>query len=112
AGAHTLLASILQERGDQAGAAAERAAALEINRTNTGLQTARFSTNSGIRMLAAGDLEGAIGQFRSAIQAAPQYAPAHFELALALERKGDRAGAFQEYRQASRLDPRITPPIQ
>ena len=104
AGAHTVLASILQQTGKTEEAAAERATALQITRTNTGLQTARFSTNSGTRLLGAGDLDGAIAQFESAIAAAPNFAPAHFQLGVALEKKGNKEAAQAEYRKAAEID--------
>ena len=103
---------MLQQLGDAESAAAERRAAAQISQTNTSLQAARFNTNSGIRMLTAGDLEGALAQFQSAIHVSPQYAPAHFQLAVALQRKGDLAGARAEYKKASHLDPQLQSPLR
>ncbi len=54
--------------------------AREISKDKTNLQAATFDTNSGKRLLKVGDLEGAISQFRAAINLAPTYAPAHFHL--------------------------------
>jgi Flp pilus assembly protein TadD len=53
----------------------------------------------------AGDLEGAISQFRAAISDKPEYAAAHYALGLALQRTGDAEGAKREFAEASRLDP-------
>jgi Flp pilus assembly protein TadD len=60
--------------------------------------------------LSAGDLDGAISQFRSAVGAMPDYAPAHFELGLALQRKGQREEAEKELRRAGEIDPRLVAP--
>ena len=58
-------------------------------------------------MLEAGDLEGAISQFRTAIKLAPNLAVAHYELALALSRKGEKAEAAEELQRAKQLDPKL-----
>ncbi len=110
AGAHTTLAAVLRQLGDSAGAAAESKAGMEIGKRKTDQQAALFATNSGKRLLNAGDLDGAILQFRSAIGAAPDYAGAHFQLGLALQRKGEKDEAAKEFRRAAELDPRVTLP--
>jgi Flp pilus assembly protein TadD len=61
-------------------------------------------------LLNAGDIEGAISQFRAAIQSVPTYAPAHYQLGLALQRKGDKEGAAQEFRAAKELDLKLKSP--
>jgi tetratricopeptide (TPR) repeat protein len=108
-GAHTTLATVLQQQGNTEGAAAERRAAAEISKTNTSLQAARFNTNSGSRLMTVGDLDGAIAQFEAAIKLSPAYAPAHYQLSLALRRKGQSARADEEAKKAIELDPRIAP---
>ena len=60
-------------------------------------------------MLDAGDLDGAISQFRNAITLSPSYAPAHYQLALALSRKGDKTEAAEEFQKAAELDPKLKP---
>jgi len=87
-----------------------RGAGSELSKEKNSQQTALFATNSGKRLLTAGDLEGAISQFKSAIQALPGYAPAHFQLGVALQRKGDKAESAREFQKARELDPRLTPP--
>jgi len=67
AGAHTTLAAVLRQLGDTEGAAAEARAGAEIAKQKTSEQAALFATNSGRRLLNAGDIEGAISQFRAAI---------------------------------------------
>jgi tetratricopeptide (TPR) repeat protein len=105
AGAHTTLAGVLRQQGDTQAAAAESKLGSEIAKSANALQGATFSTNSGRRMLNAGDLDGAISQFRSAIEQSASYAPAHFYLAQALKRKGVAEEARREFQRASELDP-------
>jgi Tfp pilus assembly protein PilF len=62
-----------------------------------------------MRLFKVGDLEGAISQFRAAIALAPTYAPAHFHLAEALQRKGETTEAGQEFQRAAELDPKLKP---
>ena len=107
AGAHTTLAAVLRQMGDSNGASAEAKLGAEITKSKTDLQGATFATNSGKRLLETGDLEGAIAQFRSALQQSETYAPAHFYLAQALERKGQTVGAKHEYERAVELDSRF-----
>ena len=83
----------------------------QISRDKNSLQAATFNTNSGKRLLGLGDLEGAISQFRAAIGLAPTYAPAHFHLAEALQRKGQAEEARQEFQRAAELDPQFKPPL-
>jgi Flp pilus assembly protein TadD len=89
---------------------AESKVGTELSKETNNQQAALFATNSGKRLLNAGDLDGAISQFKSAIQAVPGYAPAHFQLGLALQRKGERAESVREFQRARELDPHLTPP--
>ena len=109
AGAHTTLAAVLRQMGDAQGAEAERQLGDMLVKEKFGVQGATFATNSGKRMLNAGDLDGAISQFRNAIKLSPSYAPAHYELAVALSRKGDKAGAEESFKRAAELDPKLKP---
>jgi len=107
AGAHTNLGAVLRQLGDEKGAAAESRAGMEILQQKSSEQAATFATNSGRKLLNAGDLDGAISQFRSAIHTAPNYARAHFQLGLALQRKGEKDEAAREFQKAAELDPRL-----
>ena len=109
AGAHTTLAAVLRQLGDSAAAADQSRLGAQISKERNSLQAATFNTNSGRRLLNAGDLDGAISQFRSAIKLAPDYAPAHLHLAEALQRKGEKEEAKQEFQRAAQLDPRLQP---
>jgi Tfp pilus assembly protein PilF len=107
--AHTTLAAVLRQMGDTSGAQAESEAGNTLAQEKTNLQGATFATNSGKRLLNAGDLDGAIAQFRNAIKLAPSYAPAHYELAMTLSRKGEKSAAAEEYKKAADLDPKLKP---
>ncbi len=109
-GAHTTLAAVLRQMGDTAGAEAESRIGAELSKQKTDQQGATFDTSSGIRLLNAGDLDGAISQFRNALKLAPNYALAHYQLAIALSRKGEKNEASQEFQKASELDSRLKPP--
>jgi len=82
----------------------------DLAKQKTSEQAALFSTNSGRRLLQAGDVEGAISQFRAAINSAPNYAAAHFQLGMALRQQGQIEEAEREFKQAVALDPRLIPP--
>jgi tetratricopeptide (TPR) repeat protein len=112
AGAHTTLAAVLRQQGDAQGAAEEAKAGAKMAASSNSLQAATFSTNSGKRLLGAGDVDGAIVQFRSAIVSEPNYAAAHYQLALALNQKGQKDDARKEFQRAAELDPHLTPPRQ
>ncbi len=110
AGAHTTLAAVLRGLGDNEAAAAEARAGQQIGNEKTGQQAALLATSSGKRLLDAGDVDGAIVQFRSAISSSPNYAPAHYQLGIALRRKGDKEQSAKEFQRASELDPQLLPP--
>src|SRR6202022_4606112 len=88
AGAHVTLATVLRELGDLPGSEKEARLGAEITKSKTNLQAATFATNSGKKLLRAGDLEGAVSQFKTAIKSDDSYVPAHQQLAVALERLG------------------------
>lgn len=110
AGAHTTLAAVLRQLGDTVGAAEEARTGTALAKRKTDLQASLFATNSGKRLRRVGDLDGAISQFRAAINAAPDYAPAHYELGLALLQQGKKEEASQEFQKAASLDPKLVPP--
>ncbi len=110
AGAHTTLATVLRQLGDAEGALSESRAGAEIAKQKTSEQAALFATNSGRRLLQAGDIEGAISQFRAAINSAPNYASAHFQIGMALRQQGKTAESQKEFERAVALDPRLKPP--
>jgi Flp pilus assembly protein TadD len=107
AGAHTTLAAVLRQLGDTGSAAQESRAGTAIAKQSTDMQAAVFATNSGKRLFNAGDLDGAISQFRAAIAATPSYAQAHYQLGLALKRKGEKEESGRELEKAGDLDPHL-----
>jgi tetratricopeptide (TPR) repeat protein len=112
AGAHTTLAAVLRQLGNAQGAAEEAKEGARIAASTNSLQAATFATNSGKRLLGAGDLDGAIAQFRSAIHSEPNYAAAHYQLGLALLRSGKNDEAKKELERAVELNPHLTVPAQ
>ncbi len=110
AGAHTTLAAVLRQLGDTPGAVSEARLGAELAKQKTDFQAAVFATNSGRRLRNLGDLDAAISQFRAAIQAVADYAPAHFELAIALRQSGKKQEAAEEFQKAATLDPKLIAP--
>ena len=96
--AHVALGKVLGLRGNVQGARNEFEAA------------ATLATNTGARQLQEGNVDGAIEQFRAAMKLAPDYAPAHYQLGMALREKGDLAQAATEFEKAHQLDPRLRTP--
>src|SRR5207237_49714 len=76
-GAHTNLAAVLHQQGKTSEAEAESQRAQELLKQSNSIQSATFNTSSARKLLVAGDLDGAIAQFRSAITIAPNDVPAH-----------------------------------
>ena len=91
--------------GDAEGAAKERQLAAQIMKGKVGEQAALFDTNSGIRLMNIGDLEGAVSQFEAALKISPDNPLAHYQLGRALERQGKREEAKAHLKRAAELDP-------
>jgi tetratricopeptide (TPR) repeat protein len=72
--------------------------------SNTNVQVQAFLTE-GNRLFREGRWEGARQQFQSAIQAEPDLAEAHYNLALAMDHMGDQAGAKPHFIKAANLAP-------
>ncbi len=68
---------------------------------------ARF--NLANLVLENGDLELAVAELRRVLQAAPDFADAHYNLAVALERLGGRAAARVHLEQYLSLEPESAP---
>jgi len=102
AGAHTTLATVLKQLGDADGAAAEARAGSGTRETQD--RFAGGAVCNEFRQAAAKrrDLEGAVSQFRSAINAAHDFAPAHYELGLALRQQGKKEKRRKNLRKPER----------
>lgn len=71
---------------------------------NTATQVQTYLTE-GNRLFREGRWEGARQQFQFAVQAEPDLAEAHYNLALAMNHMGDQAGAKPHFIKAANLAP-------
>ena len=110
AGAHQALGMVYKQKGDQTQAGDEFKKAEALNKERMNVQAATLATNTGARQLREGNVNGGIEQFRGALKMAPNFAPAHYQLGLALRQKGDLAQASAEFQKAYQLDPHLKPP--
>jgi len=72
--------------------------------SNTNPQVQALLTE-GNRLFREGQWEGARQQFQAAVQAQPDLAEAHYNLGLAMNQMGDRAGAKPHFIKAANLAP-------
>lgn len=61
-------------------------------------------------LLRQGNIPGSIEKLRLALKLTPNFAPAHYQLALALRERHDLTRATSEFNRARELDPRFQPP--
>ena len=99
AGAHTTLAAVLRQMGDTAGAESERQLGDTLVKQKIGLQGATFATNSGQTHAECRRSRWCNFAISQRDKARHPYAPAHYELAVALSRKGDKAEARKNSRR-------------
>jgi tetratricopeptide (TPR) repeat protein len=109
-GPHYSLARVLQQSGDTAGGTAELAEAERLRRRAQAEQEAGVWTAVGSRRLEAGDLNGALEQFRRATAVFEAYAPAHFQIGLVLARLGQADASRAAFARAAALNPGLVPP--
>ena len=103
--AHTSLGQALQATRDPEGSAAAFAEADRLTKRKADAQAAVFAVNAGLEQLKADNVSRAIAQFREAVRLDPDNAQAHFQLALALRRRGALAESRKELQAARRLAP-------
>ena len=108
--AHRSLGQALGQTGTGQAAAAELAEADRLDRRTADAQASTFAVSVGVQKLKANDTAGAIAQFRDAIRLADDNPQAHYQLALALRRIGERAEAQTHFDEARRLAPYLTVP--
>ena len=86
AAAHYTLGQVLQSSGDARGAREHLAEAERLRLRGQAEQEAGVWTSVGIRQLGAGDPAAAVESFRKGIGVFEAYAPAHYQMGLALQR--------------------------
>jgi tetratricopeptide (TPR) repeat protein len=101
ADSHLILAAVLIKQKQPDDAAEERKVGAELMRNHMNLQRAEVATNSGKSLLAGGNVDDAIAQFRDALAFDPSYADAHLGLADALEKQGKVIEAAAERAEAN-----------
>src|SRR5262249_16056146 len=72
-------------------------------------ERALAAQNLGRALYAKKDLDGAIAEFRKAIELDPTLAPAYSGLGVALRDKKDLDGAIAQFRKAIEVDPKYAP---
>jgi tetratricopeptide (TPR) repeat protein len=108
--AHYTLAQALQSKGDEEDARAEFAEAERLRRLGEKSQEAGVWTAVGAQKLGGGDAAGALDFFRRATAALETYAPAHYQMGLALQRLGQHDAARAAFTRAQQLNPGLVPP--
>jgi len=98
--AHYNLATMLQGRGDLAGAEKQYAMALRIRPEDATVNNAIAGAN-----LAAGHPDAAVTYLRTALRSRPDYFDAHYNLGTALAMQNNFVAAVEEFRAAVRLNP-------
>jgi Flp pilus assembly protein TadD len=108
--AYLSLGQTLAQLGEGDAAAAAFAEAEKLNARKADAEASTFAVGVGNEKLKAGDIDGAIAQFRKAIDLARENPRAHYQLALALERTGAHEQAKVHFQEARRLAPYLTVP--
>jgi superkiller protein 3 len=107
---HYTLGQVLQLSGDDAGARDAVAEAERLRQRAQLEQEAGVWTVVGNQKLETGDLAAALEHFRHAIAVFEAYAPAHYQMGLALQRFGQLEAARAAFDRARQLNPGLVPP--
>jgi tetratricopeptide (TPR) repeat protein len=99
----------LRQKGDIEAARAEFQEAARLNKIRTNQQAATFATNTGLAQLKEGNIDAALERFEAAVKLDPDNAQVHYQLAKALQQKGQREAAEKEYQKAKKINPRLKP---
>lgn len=86
-------------------AAPEKKPVLTLSSPAGTAPAAAAAMTEGSKLFAQGQWEAAKAQYEAAIKAQPTLAEAHYNLALSLERLGDRTTATAHYKEAANLAP-------
>lgn len=97
-------AEALEHFGDTAGAAVERRRATEL--MEAGHRAAQTLAEEGMRLSRQGDFEGALANYRRALEAAPDANAVRFQLAAVLGHLGRCGEALEAFRQVIESEPR------
>ncbi len=104
------LGQVLAQSGDEAGARANLAEAERLRRRVEIEREASVLTVVGSQRLEAGDLAGALDRFRQAAGVFDGYAPAHYQMGIALQRLHQPEAAQAAFARARQLNPALIPP--
>ena len=107
---HYTLARVLRAAGDADGAANHQREADRLRERARLEQEARVWTSTGSARMQAGDLMTAVDHFRRATSILATYAPAHYQLGIALLRLGEAEAARGAFARAQQLNPSLVPP--
>jgi tetratricopeptide (TPR) repeat protein len=107
---HYTLAQVLALSGDAAGSRAQFETAERLRLQTELEREALTRTTVGIQKMQADDAAGALDEFRRATKAYHAYAPAHYQMGLALERLGRSEEARAAFARARALNPSLVSP--
>jgi tetratricopeptide (TPR) repeat protein len=108
--AHYSLGQVRQLAGNAAGARKAFDEAERLRQRHQLELEALVWTSVGIQRVESGDLSGALDHFRRATKVYEPYAPAHYQMGLALDRLGLRDESRAAFARAQQLNPSLVPP--
>jgi tetratricopeptide (TPR) repeat protein len=108
--AHYALGLVLQLDGDEVGARSQLDEAERLRRRAELEHEALVWTSVGIGKMDAGDLAGALQQFRRATAVLDEYAPAHYQMGLVLDRLGEHEASRSAFDRARQLNLSLVSP--
>jgi tetratricopeptide (TPR) repeat protein len=108
--AHYALGQVLQLAGDESGGRDQLAESEALRQRAAREHEALTWTSVGIAKAETGDLAGALEHFRRATAAFEAYAPAHYQMGLALQRLGQGEASRAAFARAQQLNPSLVPP--
>jgi Flp pilus assembly protein TadD len=100
-----VLGLVLRRQGKHQEAARELEIAAARRGEREALNSSVLATIIAVRHMDAGELNGAVEQLRLVISLTPEFAPAHYQLSLALRKLGRGDEAEAAMRTAETLDP-------
>jgi eukaryotic-like serine/threonine-protein kinase len=109
-GTHYVLAQVLRMQGDEDAARKELAESERLRQAFDREHEASVLTFLGIQKLDAGAADAAVDLFKQATAAFEPYAPAHYQLGLALQRLNKADEARAAFARAHQLNPALVPP--